>query len=340
MKFNNLIKVVMICCFVINLNAKDKIILTLHHFISPQGPTHKMFLKPWANKINKQTNGKIEIKIFPSMTLGGKPSELYKQVRDGSVDIAWTVLGYTPGVFPRSEIYELPTVHNGSSLATNLAIQDEFEMIKDDFKDIHPILVHVHAGNALHTRGKKISNISDVKGLKLRSPSRTGVWFIKEIGAEPVGMPLPSVVQALSSNGINGALLPFQVFPSLKLHQLTKYSTSTKNDTRFGTAVFLLAMNKKSYRKLPNDLKKIIDENSGRNLAKIAGQLWLDIEKPGKDLVTQNGQITNLDKKATSEFKKAGLRVEKKWIKEIGKKGIDGKKMIEKAQKAIKNNTK
>ena len=88
-----------------------EITLTLHHFLSPKAPAHTKMLQPWADKIAKDSNGRIEIKIFPSMALGGKPPELYQQVRDGVVDMVWTVPGYTPGVFPRIEVFELPTVH-------------------------------------------------------------------------------------------------------------------------------------------------------------------------------------------------------------------------------------
>lgn len=70
-------------------------------------------LEPWAQRISETSNGRIEVKIFPSMALGGKPQELYQQVRDGVVDIVWTLPGYTPDMFPHTEVFELPTVRKG-----------------------------------------------------------------------------------------------------------------------------------------------------------------------------------------------------------------------------------
>ena len=173
-----------------------EVTLTVHHFLSPKSPAHASFIAPWAKRIEEQSNGRIKVEIYPSMSLGGKPPELYRQVRDGAADVVWTLIGYTPGVFPRSEVFELPTVHKGSARATNLAIQDNFELIAEDFKDLKPILVHVHAGNAIHLRDKPVHSVQDVQGLKLRTPSRTGAWMIEAWGAEPVGMPVPALPEA------------------------------------------------------------------------------------------------------------------------------------------------
>jgi TRAP-type C4-dicarboxylate transport system substrate-binding protein len=226
-----------------------EVTLTAHHFVSPKASTQTHLMVPWAKRIEAQSKGRIKIKIFPSMSLGGKPPELYRQVRDGTVDIIWTLIGYTPGVFPRAEVFELPTVHQGSARATTLAIQDNFHLIAEDFKDLKPLLVHVHAGNAIHLRDKSVKSIADIKGLKLRTPSRTGAWLIQAWGAEPVGMPIPALPQALAKGVVDGALIPFEIIPPFKLQQLTKYSVLGADGSRFGTSVFLFAMNKRRYNR-------------------------------------------------------------------------------------------
>lgn len=320
------------------LFAKNVETLTLHHLHSPKSPTHAKFLVPWAKKIEELSKGKLKIDIYPSMTMGGKPPELYKQARDGVADIVWTVAGYTPGVFPRTEVFELPTVHKGSSLDTSLAINENFDLIKDDFKKVKPLLVYVHAGNAIHTTNKKIEKASDFKGLKMRTPSRTGGWLIEELGAEPVGMPLPAVPQALSKNVVDGMLVPYEVFPPFKFHQLTKYSTVGKGDIRFGTSVFLLLMNEDRFKSLPKDLQKILEDSFNIDMVKKVGQLWMDVEKPGQKLQreSKDSQIITLSDEAMKEFNEASEKVVKKWITEVSKKGIDGQKLVDSARKSIK----
>lgn len=311
-----------------------EVTLTLSHFLSPKAPPHARFLAPWAKKIEQQSKGRIKIEIFPSMSLGGKPPELYRQVRDGTADIVWTLTGYTPGVFPRVEVFELPGVHQGSAHATTLAIQDNMKAVAEDFKDIKPLLVHVNAGNAMHLVSGCIKTIDELKGKKLRTPSRTGAWMIESWGAEPVAMPVPDVPQALSKGTIDGALIPFEIVPPLKVHELTKCSVTAANDGRFGTSVFLFAMNKKRYDALPADLKAIIDANSGAAIANDAGKLWDEIEGPGKGLVKKAGSpILALDAATTKALADRAETVVQRWIK--GASGVDGKALVAAARTSI-----
>ncbi|MEO1724843.1 MAG: C4-dicarboxylate ABC transporter substrate-binding protein, partial [Pseudomonadota bacterium] len=109
-------------CLVALPAAAQEVTLTVHHFLGPKSPAHSKLIEPWAERVQAQSEGRIAVEIFPAMSMGGKPPELYRQVRDGFADIVWTLPGYTPNVFPRVEVFELPTVHTGSATATNLAI--------------------------------------------------------------------------------------------------------------------------------------------------------------------------------------------------------------------------
>ena len=319
----------------------QEVTLTLAHFLSPKSPPHVKFMEPWARAVEEQSSGRIKVEIFPTMTMGGKPPELYRQLRDGAADIVWTVTGYTPGVFPRSEVFELPTVHEGSAKATNLAIQDTFDMLAEDFTDVKPLLVHVHAGNALHLVNGCVESVDELKGVKLRTPTRTGGWMIEAWGAEPVGMPVPALPQALSKGVIDGALVPFEVMPPFKLNDLTQCSVTGADDSRFGTAVFLFAMNKERYDSLPDDLKAVIDANSGGAIAGAAGQLWDDVELPGQEMQKKTGSpISALTPEATAAFDDLGQTVVDRWIAESADNGVDGAALVEAARAAVAANAK
>lgn len=318
----------------------DTTTLTLHHFLSPKSSTHAKFLKPWADRVAKASGGRLKIEIFPSMSMGGKPPQLYRQVRDGTADMIWTVTGYTPGVFPRTEVFELPGVHGGSALATTRAIQARFDLIADDFKDIKPLLVHVHAGNSLHLTRGCIASIADVRGMKFRTPTRTGGWMISSWGAEPVGMPVPSLPQALSKGVIDGALIPFEIVPPLKVHELTTCSVMLNQRKRFGTAVFLFAMNKERYAELADDLKAIIDANAGTNLAPEIGALWDQSETLGEGIQSGTGSPINpLSADVSAAFAKRHESVTARWVEDVKSRGIDGAALVKAAVKAIAAHT-
>ena len=309
---------------------------SIHHFLSPKAPTQTVLLEPWAKSIEEASDGRIAFEIFPAMSLGGAPPELYSQVRDGVADIIWTLPGYTPGAFPRLEVFELPNVHGGDAVATNLAIQDLMDDLAEDFADVHPLLVHVHTGNALHLANGSVESAADFAGLKVRSPSRTGAWLLEELGAEPVAMPVPALPQALSKGTVDAGLVPFEIAIPLGLAELTEASVELDGGARFGTSTFLFAMNKNSYNSLPDDLKQIIDDHSGMALAAAMGEAWNNIEPIGAQMALDAGNsVTALSADATAEFGTAFEGVSARWLEEANGMGIDGDALIAAAQAAV-----
>ena len=86
----------------------QEVTLRVHQMLPPQATIPEKAIDPWIEKVEAESDGRIEIEHYPSMQLGGAPPALYDQARDGVVDIVWTVLGYTPGRFPKTEAFELP----------------------------------------------------------------------------------------------------------------------------------------------------------------------------------------------------------------------------------------
>lgn len=313
-----------------------EITLTVHHFLPPKANAHSEMIKPWADRIKEQSNGRIEIEIFPAMSMGGKPPQLYGQVRDGLADIVWTLLGYTPGVFPRSEVFELPLVHGGSAKATTIALNASYDLLAEDFKDVHVLFLHSHDGNLIHSATRPVRTFADVSGLKLRTPSRTGAWLLEAWNAEPVGLPVPALPEAMAKGVVDGALTTYEIVPALKLQELDKYVTEPPGGARFGTAVFMFAMNKDRYAELPDDLRAIIDANSRDAVAAEVGALWEGFEFGGVEALKKAGVETivlNADEAA--KFDAAAATVVDRWIAEMAGKGIDGAALVEQARAAI-----
>jgi len=321
--------------------AAQTITLKLSHFVPPVAPPHATFLAPWAAKVEKESGGRLKVQIFPSMQLGGTPPQLIDQIKDGVVDIGWTLPGYTAGRFPRTEVIEIPFLHT-SALATTLALQDYYEKhLRDEYKDYHVLLLHVHGGALVHA-GKPIVKLEDYKGLKIRTPNRGGSVFLRGVGASPVGAPVPEVPQMLSKGVIDGALLPYEIANPLKVHELVKFHSEFAGpQSRVGTSVFLFAMNKKRYESLPPDLRAVIDANSGRHIAAMAGQNWDNIEKPGKDAAAKAGNTFPIMPRAEVDRVRAAVKPEiDKFLKELSAAGFDANAFYAEVQALIAKHTK
>ncbi|WP_321504654.1 TRAP transporter substrate-binding protein [Breoghania sp.] len=312
--------------------------LKLHHLLGPKAPAHTQMLEPWAKRVEDSSGGKIKIDIYPSMSLGGKPPQLVGQVRDGVVDIIWTVLGYTAGQFPRTEVFELPFIHTNNLVATNLAMREMLEngMLAEEFKDMHVITLHVHAGQAIHMVDTPVRKPEDLAGKKMRIPSRTGAWILEALGANPVGMPVPDLPQALSKKVVDGALIPFEIVRPLKIQELTQYQTEGEGRIRFGTTTFVIAMNKAKYESLPADLKKAIDDNSGIEFSKEVGRVWTKSEVGGVEALKEAGnEVIELSPEEIDAFKKQLEPVVDRWIADVESKGIDGRQLVDAARATI-----
>ena len=314
----------------------ETVVLKFHSFPPMPANSNAKFVKPWGDKVEKESGGKIKVEIYPAMQLGGKPPQLVDQVRDGVVDLIWTVAGYTPGRFPRLEVFDLPFMA-GSSLATSQAAQKYAETIgAEDLKDYKILTVHVHAPGKIHTKDKLIKSLDDFKGLKMRGPTRVISKMLEGLGATPVGMPVPQVAPSLSKGVIDGMVVPWEIMPSFKLHELTKSHTEISGDRGLYTTPFLFLMNKAKYESLSDELKKVIDANSGMALAKLAGELWDGFEGPARKLaVDAGGEFHELSGEALTEMKSAGDQLIADWIADANSKGMDGAKLVRSARELI-----
>ena len=311
--------------------------LRMQTFIPPVANPGKTFLTPWAEKIARESGGKLEIQPFWAMQLGGKAPQLLDQVRDGVIDIAWTLPGFTPGRMPRVEPFELPFVHK-TAYSSTMALQDyQKKHLAPDLKDYHPLLLHVHAGFLFQTR-KPILRMADLEGLKLRAASRGGVWLLNALGATGIGLPLPQIPQALSKGVIDGVTLPYEIAPAVKTPDLVShFSTLAGPQPRLGTNVFTFLMNRKSYEKLPGDLRKVIDDNSGRNIAEMAGRNWDAIEAPGLKVVQSRSKnkFHTIPEAEVARMKEAAKPVFDRWLAEMKDIGVDGAKLLADARALI-----
>ena len=309
----------------------------LHHLLGAKAPAQTQMLEPWAKAVEENSGGRVKIEIYPAMSLGGRPPELVQQVRDGVVDLMWTVNGYTPGLFPRSEAFELPFVYVNDPKATNLAMYDLFESdLKEEYKGVEVMFLHVHAGQAIHMRDKLVRSPSDMEGLKMRIPTRTGAWIIEALGASPTAMPVPELPQALSKGVVDGAFIPWEIIPPLKIQEQTQYQIEGHDLARFGTTTFQVSMNKARWDGLPDDIKKAFKDASGPEWWGKVGEIWRASDDFGIKLATDAGnEHIVLTEEETNAFREKLEPVVQRWIDEVTAQGIDGAGLVKKAREAI-----
>jgi TRAP-type C4-dicarboxylate transport system substrate-binding protein len=313
----------------------QQVTLRLHQMLPAQATIPAKALVPWAQKVEKDSGGRIKVQMFNAMQLGGTPPQLFDQAKDGVVDLTWTVLGYTPGRFNKSEVFELPFM-SGSAEQSSRAFQEYVEKFAaDEFKDVKLIAVHTHGPGLFHTKSP-VTNLESLRGMKIRGGSRIISNMLGKLGAIPVGMPVPAVTDGLSKGVIDGTTIPWEVTPSLKVTELVKNHTTFAGKEGLYTQTFAFSMNKAAYEKLPADLKKVIDSNSGIETAAMFGRAMDEGDKVGRDIAVKAGnRIIELDVQETQRWRRTASTVEADWINEVKAKGVDGAKLASEARALI-----
>lgn len=315
--------------------AQQVVTLRLHQMLPPQATIPAKALIPWAQKVEAESGGKIKVQLFHAMALGGAPPQLFDQARDGVVDLTWTVLGYTPGRFNKSEVFELPFM-SGSAEQSSQAFQEYVEKFAaDEFSSVKLIAVHTHGPGLFHTK-TPVTGLESLRGMKVRGGSRIINNMLTKLGATPVGMPVPAVTEALSKGVIDGTTIPWEVTPALKVSELVKNHATFAGDRGLYTQTFAFSMNKTSYDKLPADLKKVIDNNSGLPAAAMFGRAMDEGDKVGRAIAEKAGNnIVALDVAETQRWRRTAATVETDWINEVKAKNIDGAKLAAEARALI-----
>ena len=319
--------------------SADTVTLKVHHFLPAGSYAQTMLIKPWCDRIAQDSGDRLKCQIYPSMQLGGTPPQLFDQVKDGIVDVIWTLPGYTAGRFPLVEVFELPFMMQNPE-STSKALWDYVQQYDAaEFKDIHPLAFHVHGDGVFHMVKKPIKVMADLKDQKVRAPTRQTNKMLAALGATPVSMPVPAVSESLAKSVIDGALVPYEVVPAVKIQELVKFHSETDPaEPAIYTSVFLLAMNKARYESLPADLKKVIDANSGKALSGMAGKAFLQADEEGKKLTTKN--TTNvIPKSELDSWKKVGQTVTDAWVTEVTANGANGKMLLDNARALIVKNS-
>ncbi|SMX51238.1 TRAP transporter substrate-binding protein [Actibacterium lipolyticum] len=309
----------------------EEVTLRLHQFLPGQANVPKLVLDVWADNVEKDSGGRIKVARYPSMQLGGKPPELMDQVTDGVADVVWTVVGYTPGRFPSTEVFELPFITSDARAASR-AYWEMFEKhMKDtEFKDVHILGTWVHGPGMLHTKDP-VTSPADLRGMKIRGGSRQVNMLLTKLGATPVGMPVPAIPEGLSKGVLDGTTIPWEVTTALKVPELVENHTEFTGAALYNLT-FVLAMNKGRYEGLPDDLKAVIDQNSGLEFSVFAGGTQADADGPAREFAAAKGNnIITITEEQTQEWRALAQPIYDAWVEDMKSKGIDGQALIDEA---------
>jgi TRAP-type C4-dicarboxylate transport system, periplasmic component len=245
--------------------------LRFAHFWPAGSAINQKVFKAWADTIETESDGALEVQIFPSGTLSSA-DQSYDATVNGIADVTVTAQGYTAGRFPVSQIMELPgltkTAVAGSCLAQTML--EASGAVAKEYRDSHVLFLFTTGQGFINTRETAVREPSDLEGLRIRRPTEVVGAMLRSLGAQSVGMPAPQAYTAMQRGVIDGTTLPWEGMKTFRVNELARFHT----EMPLYRTLFVATMNRNSYERLPDKLKQVIDDNSGMDWALKAGRVF------------------------------------------------------------------
>jgi len=316
-------------------NASAQTIALKYTNFFPAPHANSVIADQWCKEVEKRTNGKIKLTYYPGGTLT-PPPQTYDSVVKGIADVGTSVMAYTRGRFPLSEVVDLPINLKSAVMSTRLINELCKKFKPKEFDETQVMYLHAHGPGILHSK-KAVNKIEDVKGLKIRSTGLSAK-IVQALGGAPVGMSMNEAYDALSRGVADAILSPNEALKGYKLGEVTAFTT--ENYSAAYTSGFFVVMNKAKWNSIPKDLQAIIEKINQEWLEK-QGKQWDDIDIEGKEFAVKQGmKYISLSPEESARWAKAVAPILDDYVKDAKAKGIPGDEALKFCLDYIKANQK
>ncbi len=296
------------------------------------GPVHA--LQPWVkmleDAVKKNTGNELKINIYPNQTLA-KGKDNWNAIKTGIADMGWCFHGYWPGMTPLADVISLPalpfkTGEKGSEVLWKL--YEKFPEIRKEFDDNHILLLYTTEPYSLITTQKQVRTLEDLKGMKIRMTGGPPTDQMKALGGVPMSIPMPDVYLALKQGVIDGMGTCWEAINTYRLYEVANYYTQTP----FPAVYFSIAINKRKWNSLPDDVKKAIMSVSGLEGSKFWGQNYDKAREGVSELAKESGKKIDYYVLPEAERKRwleiGGKPIWNEWVKRMEKEGYKNAREI------------
>jgi TRAP-type C4-dicarboxylate transport system substrate-binding protein len=284
----------------------------------------------WAAEVEKRTDGRVKINIFPGGTLT-KADQCYEGVVSGISDLGMSVFAYNRGRFPVMEAADLPLGYPDGITATR-AVNDFYQAVRpEELEDVKVLYLHAHGPGLLHTK-KPVRSLEDLSRMKIRSTGLSAK-IVKALGGVPVAMPQGDTYESLQKGVVDGTFGPIEVLKGWRQAEVIDYTTDFR-DAGY-TACMYVVMNLNTWNSLPGDIQNIIMEVS-EEWIDVHGQAWNSIDEEGRAYTLSLGnEILTLSNGERQRWVEAIEPVIDEYVAAAEEKGLEGKRYVDLLQQLI-----
>ncbi len=312
--------------------SDEKVIKLKYSNFFPPSHKNSILSEQWGKEIEKRTNGRIKVTYFAGNTLT-PPTQTYDSVVKGIADVGQSLMGYSPGRFPLTEVLALPLGYSSGVQATNLTNEFYKKFKPKEFEDSEVMYFHGHGPGLFHTK-KVISSIDDIKGLRIKANAENAA-IVTAVGGAPVSLPITETYDGLQKGLIDGVLLPIEPIKGWKFFEMIK--TTVENYAMAYTAPIFVVMNKGKWNSLPKDVQDIITQVNQEWIVK-QGNLWTELDAESKEFCVQKGiKMAKASPEQEAETAEKMKPILAEYVKSMKAKGLPGDEALQFSQEYIKS---
>jgi TRAP-type C4-dicarboxylate transport system substrate-binding protein len=288
--------------------------LKFANFMAPTHPYVASTFEPFAKAVDDITKGEVKVQLYNGGELGASPAEQYGRAVDGVADLSISLPGYTASSFPLTLVAELPGVLREKDGTETL--WKHIDLLKSEYKRTPLVALWSSAENILYSAKKPIRTIDDVKGMKIRVPSRNSGLLVEAWGGTPVSMPVSEVYNALQTGVIDAAMIDGTATKAFKLGEVANYVTMGMKTTN---SPFFIIMNRDAWQSLTDGQKAAVEE-AGKQASLNGQRSQLKVAESGIEAISAmpGKEVIHLTPEQAAPFDKIAAQVTSKIISETG----------------------
>lgn len=244
-------------------------------------PINKLIFMPWAEKLNAEAGDALDVVVRHGQMLINSGNYV-DRITDDVVQIAWGMLVFDPGRFPRSLISTVPFIP-GSAEASAIAFCKLYEdgLFDEELGDYVPMFFVPFPQSSVHLNGAPLPDMTAIEGKKIMVGSPIASQIVSHSGGTPLSITVPEQYQALQRGTADGNFMTFTAFPAFNLQEVTTDHLKVP----LGGATGMVFMTRARYDALSDEARAVIDANSGCDVTRRMGAIVDQWEADGEAFV-------------------------------------------------------
>jgi len=308
--------------------------LRFNSMYSPKHPINRFAFIPWAKEVEKRTEGRVKVTLFPSNALA-TVKEAYDATISGICDIAVSCPTYAPDRFPLSTAINLPMLGHTKAETNSLALwelYEKFPQLRAEYKEVKLLWLYANPAFQLHFTKKPVHRLEDLKGMVISSGSAMGLKILKRLGAVPENLPMVDVYLALQKGVVEGCLLPYAPLKPQRIAELVHYHTNAD----LLCVSFYVVMNLEKWNSLSPKDQKAISEIIGRYGAQLCGSVFDTYQARDVKWMREKGdKFYTLPPEERARWVQRVMPLREEWVKKMEARGLPGEEIMKEAERLI-----